>query len=316
MDKNLVLIKQLENKNYGELYMRAKCNAVIEELFDKKIIYGIDYSLSADNYDGVVIINCRYCQEKTRLAFSELMQTSNATEKIEKAIFQMACAKQSEPTEVNIDKLEQIIHKYDNTEWKNIEELTNTAPITHGAWERKVPFLGFSYEKSNNFYNFDIFYTLDQPIFELKPLTVAIIKNINDTICSILNFKNHAPACFLHNNFWAEYQYENKSNLVGLQQPITIYNDTNLKKRETKEKLAKELSFIISELNKIDFVDKIFEKTKEFGTELNYHIMFPSSSQIVGKKYWQNIKRSDAENIYNNVIRNIEIKFQQQQKSN
>lgn len=312
MDKNLVLIKQLENKNYGELYMRAKCNAISEQLFNKKIIYGIDYFLSADNYDGVVVINCRYCQEKTQLAFSELIQTPNAAEKIEKAIFQMACAKQSDLTEVNIDKLKQIIHKHDSTEWKKLEELTNTAPITYGAWERKVPFLGFSNEKSNNFYNFDIFYTLDQPIFELKPLTVAIIKSIDDTIYSILNFKNHTLACFLHNHFWAEYQYENKSNLVGLQQPITIYKDASLKKRETKEKLAKELSFIISELNKIDFVDKFFEKTKEFGTELDYHTMFLASGQIIGEKYWQNIKRGNVENIYNDVIRNIEVKFQQQ----
>ena len=307
MNKNLILTKQLENKNYGELYMRAKCNAVSEQLFDKKIIYGIDYFLSADNYDGVVVINCKYCQEKTQLTFLELIQTPNATEKIEKAIFQMACAKQSKPVEVNINKLEQIIHKHDSTEWKKLEELTNTAPITYGAWERKMPFLGFSNEKSNNFYNFDIFYTLEQPIFELKPLTVAIIKNINDTVCSILNFKNHALACFLHNHFWAEYQYENRSNLVGLQQPITVYDNANLKKREILANLEKDILTIISDLNKINFVDKIFEKIKEFGTELDCHTMFLASGQIIGEKYWQNIKRNDVENIYKNIIANIDI---------
>ena len=64
---------------------------------------------------------------------------------------------------------------------------------------------------------------------------------------------------------------------------------------------------IISDLNKINFVDKIFEKIKEFGMELDYHTMFLASGQIIGEKYWQNIKRNDVEDIYKNIIVNIDM---------
>lgn len=296
---NQIFIKQLTYKNHGQVYLYLVANFLYRKLFEQNLLSGLDYQLTADNFDGLVAISCQ-SQPASIQTITTLLNNLTFTEiDVKRALQQASCANQRR-FQTDIQQLIEIFNQ--TTDWQSLDNFQSSQPISPKAWSFSAPALNFSPKINRQYQTFDVFYSLDQSVFTLKPLTCEIIQALQEIVSSILYHDPQTPACYQLATFWAEYQYEKSSDLVGLQQQLRFQRG-----QISSDQLTVRLSQILKQLTERDLAQCLFKKLQTGRTTLDYQTLFQASSQLVGSSYWGNIQLTDIREILDSLINNLTV---------
>ncbi len=298
---NQIFVKQFTHKNYGQVYLYLVADFLYSKLFERNLLSGLDYNLTADNFDGLVIVACQSQPTLIQTIATLLNNLSFTKADIERATQQASCANQRR-FQADSEQLMAIFNQ--NINWQSFDNLRSSQPISSEAWSFDAPALRFSPRINNQYQTFDIFYSLNQSVFDLKPLACEIIQALQEIVSSILYYDTQTPSCHQLATFWAEYQYEKYSDLVGLQQQLLFQQG-----KMSVEQLSIKISEIFKRLVEQNLTQRLFKKLQAGQTALDYQTLFQASGQIVGSSYWNSIRLADISKILDTVIANLTVRI-------
>lgn len=291
-------LKQLNHKNHGQVYMHVFYILLMKFLKQQNYIDGIDDLIELDNYDGIVILKSNNDITKT---LSQVNSLEITEQDLLRAITQMSCAHQRKIT-FDTTKLKQLLNNFHKNNWQAIANLQATRPIANQAWSYKSSEISISNKTNSNYQNLNVFYTTESTPTELKPATCEVIFAVKTFISSQMYCDSNFLACYEVANFWAEYQFEKNSDLVGIQQQVCFEKNHSLQISDIEMLILNQLQ----NLKQSDFIQKLHRKLSSQKPNLDEATMFKASGQVVGHRYWDKISQSQLDSILNQLRIKVE----------
>lgn len=210
------IIKQSDNGIASHVYEHIVGNYLTIEFARLGYQNLLDYELTADTYDGIIVIRLEAYSRRVVNKFNFLLHTLTLDEdKIHIAIEQVQCEYERQE-KIDFLKLTKFLDELHSQPWTPWNRFGLTKPIEHNNARMFMTSLGgFGQKTASSFQHFDFTYTIEDCPYELKTLAVYILQIIG--LNTIAHLNDELKYFYDTKDEWAEYQ-----TLVGYSHRISV----------------------------------------------------------------------------------------------
>ena len=296
------LIKQHESFNIAHLYEHIIANKLINETAQIGLFNNFDYCISANVYDGIIVIEFKTNHKKVKELFKACLKKSNFKEtEILKALNQISCEYELGFV-YKLDNIVTELKTLSDKKWQKDSDLNITKEISeHGFNINKCKCLSFIKKRNVSFDKYSIKYKIIDLEYKLKPAAIYVLQLFAlfqiDLLC---NTEVTNDILYDTGDEWAEYQFENNCNLIGYAHFLNT-NSKNMNRKYLEDIFYNN----INNTKKIKLIRMVTEYIKnESKNKIKYfkpEAIFKYSGFIVGDKYFSKITKKDIELIFDKI---------------
>jgi hypothetical protein len=303
---SILYIKQSSSLNVGHVYEHAIIKQFEVEAYRNGFLRGVDYDWDAETYDGIVSSSIMTNKKRLLTIFGRVLNESKINDMdIKKAVDEISCEYNS-PYICDFNLLYNEIARLSNEKWIKYDDFLITAPVKEVGWSIKnSPVISFKKSKKLDYDVFSFAYSFKNVQFELRPLAVYLVQLL--ALAQIDFFYNRTPefeACYDKGDEWAEWQFENGSDLIGYSHRLTLFSRQKISTRNMRLIFDRNYKEIVDK----GFVRKLIEFLKiESNRDYKYFSkkeMVKNSGALMGKKWFKEFCSSDNVNY---LLDNMEI---------
>ena len=232
-------IKQADNHIVAHAYEHIIANNISKALLKSNCLPLVDYLMSANSYDGIVIITIETYDSKVLKIYKDTLRSHELqTHDIDDAIIQISAEYERLP-HFNAKLLAHDIQILHLAPWINRDAYQVSYPITGQARSLNSHLGHYGPLSKRSFVSYNISYTINDCPHELKPLAVYLVQLLG--LSHIDLFYKNMTRCYDSGDEWALYQ-----NIVGYLHTLRLPKTNTVSLKHVKEVHADQQKYIIN----------------------------------------------------------------------